>query len=175
MSSIVPTAFVELARELDGALAGPDQQELLARRDVPVRPLEHDPPAEHQRDHAQRGQDEDAAPDDEVREPVIDAGQQQRRRAQRVDRPDEQLAAVGDDLQVVEVAVVQADLRDQRDQHPLEPVVLDEIERARPEPDIGRDHDRRADQAGLEDDERPGPQCQPPQEDLVHSWIAGAA
>ena len=60
---------------------------------------------------------EDAAADDQRREPSSRGPPGRRRRAERLQQPDEQIAAVGGRAQVVEIAVVQADLQDAGDEH----------------------------------------------------------
>ena len=55
-------------------------------------------------------------PNDELRHPVVDQRQQDGRRAQACNQADDERRAVVERPEVVEVAVIQGDLQDQRGQ-----------------------------------------------------------
>ena len=88
--------------------------------DAPDRPLEGEAPAGDERDDSRRGKQEHAAADHQRRKPVVEQRQDQRGRAERLQDAHEQLAAVGDDAQVVQLRVVQAHLADGGDQDHLD-------------------------------------------------------
>ena len=59
---------VQLLRQRDGAGAGTDDEQALARRDVRHHPLEREAPADDGHDHQHGGDQDDAAADDQPRE-----------------------------------------------------------------------------------------------------------
>ena len=72
-------------------------------------------------DDEDRGNQEDAAAEHQIREPEVDGRQDERRGAKRLEDADEQIAAIGALPQAVEVGEVQAGLRDERHDEGLEP------------------------------------------------------
>ena len=109
-------AIEQLLRQRHGGGAGADDQQALGRADAQREPLEREPPAGDQDDHEHRGDDEDAAADDQRGNPVVQDRQHQRRAAERLNQPDDEVAAIRQRAQVVQVAVVQRDLQHAGDQ-----------------------------------------------------------
>ena len=107
----------ELPGQADGGAAAADDEQPLGRLAAQRQPVERDAPADEQRDDEQGGERDDAAAEHQPGNPVVGDGEHRRRRAERAQRADEQFAAVGGRPQVVEIAVVKADLHDTGHDH----------------------------------------------------------
>ena len=95
------TPLEQLSRQRDRRGARPDEQQALTGTHAPAQPLEGHPPTDHEDEYQDRRDHEDAATDDEAGEPVVNGGEQKRRRGERLDDPHEQFATVGDPPEVV--------------------------------------------------------------------------
>ena len=104
-------AIEQLLRQRHRGAARADDQQALRGTDSEREPLERETPSGDQDDHERRGDHEHAAADDELRNPVVEHRQDQRRAAERLNQPDDEIAAIGQRAQVVEVAVVQRHLQ----------------------------------------------------------------
>ena len=117
----------QFARERHGGRAGADDEQSLAGRGVARQPIECHAPSDDQADDHAAGPQEHAAADDQRRKPVIDQREDDRRRAERLEQAHEHVAPIAGDAQVVQIAVVQAELTDTGDQQRLgEAAVLEE-------------------------------------------------
>ena len=106
---------VQLARQRERRRAGADEQQPLARPDLPRQPLERQPPADQRGDRQRRRRREHAAADDQRREPGRATARNEQRGAERLQRADEQLGRLPPALRVVvEIAVIEAELADRR-------------------------------------------------------------
>ena len=109
----------DLAHDLPRALPGADHEDPLLQLERAGQLVEQQPPAENPDDEDEQRRDEDAVADHQRRHREVERGEDDRRGADRLQQPDDQLAVRVDQRQVVEVVVVEAQLADDRDQADL--------------------------------------------------------
>jgi len=93
-----------------------DDQQALRRSDPDREPLEPESPARDEDEDEDGGDEEDAAADAQDGDPVVEQGQDGGGGAERLQHADDQIASIAQGSQVVQVAVVQDQLQDARDQ-----------------------------------------------------------
>ena len=117
-------ALHDFVLELDGRVADADEKQALPRPHAIGEPLEGDAPSGHERGDERGGKEKHAPADHRGREPEIHRRQHERRTAQRLDDAHEQLFAIRDSLEVVQIGVIEAQLADRGDQYRLDHAVF---------------------------------------------------
>jgi hypothetical protein len=149
-------ALVELTGEPDGGIARAHEQQAFRRTHLSNHPFEHQAPTEHECEDEAGGKDEDAASDNQVRQPKVQRRKNERGCTDRLYRPYEELAPIGQDAEIVEIREVQAQLRHHSDQQCFRKDLLFRPERLETEAEVHRQAHGTEDEVPLQHDQPRG-------------------